>query len=107
VCASLLPHVMAVNVRALRERSPGSEALRCYDEIARILTGNGNARADDGVVWVRELCEALQVPPLAFYGVTPEDFPALIEKASVASSMKGNPINLTPDEMREILTRAL
>jgi len=107
VCASLLPHVMAVNVQALRERSSESEVLRRYDEIARILTGDEKARADDGVVWVRELCEALQVPSLASYGVTPEDFPALIEKASVASSMKGNPIELTPDEMREILTRAL
>jgi len=107
VCASLLPHVMAVNVQALRERSLESEVLRRYDEIARILTGDEKARADDGVVWVRELCEALQVPSLASYGVTPEDFPALIEKASVASSMKGNPIELTPDEMREILTRAL
>ena len=32
---------------------------------------------------------------------------ALIEKGSVSSSMQGNPIRLTPDEMREILARAL
>jgi len=107
VCASLLPHVMAVNVRALQERFPESEALRRYDEIARILTGNERATADDGVAWVQELCDALRIPSLASYGVTPDNFPVLIEKASVASSMKGNPIQLTPDEMREILTRAL
>lgn len=107
VCASLLPHVMAVNVRALQERSPESEALRRYDEIARFLTGNERATADDGVAWVGELCQALQIPSLASYGVTEEDFPALIEKASVSSSMKGNPIKLTPDEMSEILVRAL
>lgn len=107
VCASLLPHAMAVNVRALQERLPGSETLRRYDEIGRILTGNGSAIADDGVVWVQELCRALQIPSLASYGVIPEDLAVLIEKASVASSMQGNPIKLTPDEMREILTRAL
>ena len=107
VCACLLPHVMAVNVRALQQRAPESEALRRYDEIARILTRNERATADDGVVWVRELCQALQVPSLASYGVTEEDFLLLIEKASVSSSMKGNPIVLTTDEMGEILKQAL
>jgi alcohol dehydrogenase class IV len=107
VCACLLPHVMAINVQALQKRSPESEALRRYDEIARILTTNDKATADDGVAWVRELCQALQVPSLAAYGMTEDDFPLLIEKASVASSMKGNPVQLTPNEMREILARAL
>jgi alcohol dehydrogenase class IV len=107
ICGRLLPHVMVVNVRALQERQPGSEALRRYDEVARILTGNPSATADDGVAWVQELCEALWVPPLASYGVTAEDVPLLIEKAAVSSSMKGNPIELTPGEMGEILTRAL
>ena len=36
VCAAFLPHVMAVNARALRTRQPGSAALARYDEIARI-----------------------------------------------------------------------
>ena len=107
VCGRLLPYAMAVNVRALQERLPGSEALRRYDEIACILTGDASATASDGVAWVQELCDALQVPPLASYGITPEDFPVLIEKASVSSSMQGNPIKLAPGEMREILTRAL
>jgi alcohol dehydrogenase class IV len=107
VCARLLPHAMAVNVLALQERSPGSEALRRYDQIARILTGNDKATADDGVAWVQELCQALQVPSLASYGMTPADLTVVIEKASVSSSMRGNPIQLTPDEMREILTQAL
>jgi alcohol dehydrogenase class IV len=107
ICARLLPHAMAVNVRALQERFPGSESLRRYDEIARILTGDDKATADDGVTWVQELCQALQVPSLASYGMTPADFPVLIEKASAASSMQGNPIKLTPDEIREILARAL
>jgi alcohol dehydrogenase class IV len=47
------------------------------------------------------------VPPLSSYGVTEEDFPLLIEKASVSSSMQGNPIKLTREEMGEILVRAM
>ena len=107
ICGRLLPLVVAVNVRALQERDPESKALRRYDQVAQILTGRLDAKADDGVAWVQELGHALQVPPLSSLGVTDADFPALIEKASRASSMKGNPIKLTPDELQEILARAL
>lgn len=107
ICAALLPHVMEINVRALRVRQPNSEALSRYDEVAQILTGNPDATAMDGVVWVQTLCQELQVASLGAFGLTKAEFPALIEKAGRASSMQGNPIKLTPDEMEEILERAL
>jgi alcohol dehydrogenase class IV len=107
VCARLLPHVMEINVRALQERQSGSDALHRYDEVARILTGSDQAKAADSVAWVQELCQALQIPPLASYGMTPADLPTVVEKSAVASSTKANPIQLTLDEMREILTRAM
>jgi alcohol dehydrogenase class IV len=107
VCARLLPYVMEINVRALQARLPQSDALRRYQEVGQILTGNPNATARDGVLWIQELCNALNVPPLANYGMKIEDIPMLVENAAKASSMKGNPIVLTPDEMRDILTQAL
>jgi alcohol dehydrogenase class IV len=107
VCACLLPHVMATNVAALKKRSPSSEVLRRYSDIARILTGDQGAAAEDGVSWVRELCKELNVPPLSTYGFGDADVPALIEKATAASSMKGNPIELSPDELTAILEQSL
>lgn len=107
VCAALLPHVMEVNVRALRERAPESWALRRYDEVGRILTGKEDAGAEEGVAWVRKLCEALRIPPLASYGIGPEHFGTLVERASTSSSMQGNPIKLTQEEMEEVLARAV
>ncbi len=107
ICARLLPHVMEVNLRALEERAPEGDALHRYDEIAQILTGKDEASAMDGVAWVRELCEALHIPPLATYGMRPADWPAVIEKSIVASSMKGNPIQPSADKLGEILARAL
>lgn len=107
VCAVLLPHVMAVNVQALQARQPEHETLQRYDEVARILTGHPHAAAGDGVKWVQELVQALHVPGLSTYGLTTPDFPAVIEKSAVASSMQGNPIKLTTEEMADILTRAL
>jgi alcohol dehydrogenase class IV len=107
VCACLLPHVMATNIAALRDRSPNQKVLHRYDDIAHMLTGNGNAVAEDGVTWVRDLCEVLTVPRLSSFGLCDSDVPELIEKASAASSMKANPVELTADEMREILERAM
>jgi alcohol dehydrogenase class IV len=107
ICAALLPHVMAVNVRVLEEREPDHPVRQRYYIVARILTGSDHATAMDGVAWVQELSQALQVPPLAAYGLAPQDFPMAIKKADVASSMKGNPLKLTEEEMEEILSRAL
>ena len=107
LCARLLPFVMDMNVRALRERAPESEMLYRYTQIARMLTGHPAATASDGIRWVQDLCAALHVPPLAQYGMRNADIPVVVENAAKASSMKGNPIVLTPDEMQTILTQAL
>ena len=107
VCAALLPHGMEINIRALRARAPESESLRRYEEVARLLTGRPNAAPEDGVECVRAICKELRIPPLSSYGVREADVPVLVEKASRASSMKANPIELTANELGEVLTRAL
>jgi alcohol dehydrogenase class IV len=106
VCACLLPHVEEMNVRALRSRSPGSPALKRFEEVARIMTGNPAARADDGIAWLRELCSHMKVPLLREMGIDEGFHPELVSGARRASSMKGNPIVLTDEELSEILHRA-
>jgi alcohol dehydrogenase class IV len=111
VCAALLPHVMDVNVRALRARASENarapELLTRYDHVARLLTGRPHATAPDGVACVAALCQELEIPPLRTYGVAESDLALLVERAAQASSMKGNPIVLTGEELREIISRAL
>ena len=107
VCAALLPHVMAINLRALRQRDPNGPALARYEEVAWWLAGDMKAKADDGLKWVRALVLDLKIPRLGSFGVRPEHFPDLVAKAAKASSMKANPIALTPEEMTEILGLAL
>ncbi|MCX7046489.1 MAG: iron-containing alcohol dehydrogenase [Candidatus Sumerlaeota bacterium] len=107
VCARLLPFVMAANVRALESRVPGAPALIRYREVARLLTGNPQAKAGEGAQWVGRLCGKLRVPPLSNYGMKPDDIPALVAKARAASSMKGNPIALTDEELGRILAQAI
>ena len=107
VVAALLPHVMEINLRALRERQPASDALRRYEVVARLVTGKPAATADDGVEWVRKLVSDLQIPPLRTYGITTDHSVELAGKAQNASSMKANPVVLTNEELVEILARAL
>jgi alcohol dehydrogenase class IV len=107
ICASLLPHVMEANLRALRQREPENAAIHRYYWVARLLTRQSRATADAGVEWVRKLVADLQIPPLRTYKITREHTNDLVEKAAKASSMKANPIVLTPEELAHILESAL
>jgi alcohol dehydrogenase class IV len=107
VCAALLAAVMRVNVRALEARAPDHPALARYHQLGPLLTGRAGATAADAVAWVVDLCRALAVPGLARYGLTPSAIPTLVANARIASSMKGNPIPLTDDELTEIATTSL
>ena len=107
VCARLLPFVMEGNVAALRARSPNSSVLPRFDEVARILTGRPDASAEDGIAWVMGICDELAVPHLSAHGLVEAHFDTLVDKAAAASSMKGNPIQLTRDELLGIVQRAL
>jgi alcohol dehydrogenase class IV len=107
LCAALLPHVMEMNIRALQQRQPASTSLRRYEEVAHLLTSDSSARAEDGIAWVRNLVKDLNIPRLAVYGIQPQHTLEVIEKAAGASSMKANPIVLTPAELTDILQLAL
>lgn len=106
LCACLLPHVIEVNVKALKQRG-SLEFLSRYDDVARLLTGNPDAGATDGIDWIHDLCNALDVGPLLEFGTTKAHFPEMIAGAKRASSMKGNPVELTDEELMEILRKAV
>lgn len=107
ICAALLPHVMAANLKALRQRSASDAAIVRFDQVAQWLTGNAAARADDGVTWVADLVAELKIPPLRSYGVDSSCFPELLQKATNASSMKANPVALSAAELSAVLSAAL
>ena len=106
ICAALLPAVMAANTAALRHQAPDSPVLTRYQEVAGLLTGRPDASIDDGIVWVRRLVERLALPGLEALGLRRADFDAAVAKARRASSMKGNPVTLTPQALEGILEAA-
>ena len=107
-CARLLAPVAEANVRALGERHRGraATALR-YEEVARALTNHANADAFEGVAALHQLVEDLKVPRLGDYGVREADVSSVVAQAQRASSMQGNPVVLTAEELGTVLRAAL
>ena len=77
-----------------------------FDEVARILTGNRNATAIDGALWLEAICNDLNIPKLNKF-MDKSTIKAVAEMASKSSSMKGNPVELSISELQEILDVAM
>lgn len=106
ICARLLPFVMEANIRAAEARGE-TAVFRRYEEVGKILTRDLNADALAGVAWVRELSGQLGIAPLRDAGLTSADCARLVPLAQRASSMQGNPIKLSEEELQGILEAAL
>jgi len=106
LCAALLPHGMAANLAALRDRAPNHPAVERYSTIARLLSGRDNATAEEGIEWTRSLCSELNVPALRAWGISEADLPNVVEKAARASSMQANPLPLTHEELLAVVAAA-
>ncbi len=105
VCAAVLAPAVAVNLRAVRERGSADTLLR-MTELAVLLTGSVDAEPEDVAIWLADLAAALHIPGLASYGLADADTGEVVTAAQRASSMRANPIELTDDEVTEILDRA-
>jgi len=99
--------VIEANVRALRSAPDGQPALDRYTEIAGILTGNPAAAVEDGFAWIRDTVGLLEIPRLAAFGLSLQDVGDVVAKAAASSSMQGNPVVLSDDDLRTILLDAI
>jgi alcohol dehydrogenase class IV len=109
-CAALLVPVIEANVRALRSGRPADPDLAPLDryaEAARLLTGQPAASVEDGLAWIRETLALLAVPGLARFGLGPEHADDVAAKAMTSSSMQGNPVRLSHDELKAVILQAL
>ena len=106
ICAALLPAVVRANMAAMNEREADHPALARLDQIARLLLDDADAEAADALDWIEETSRLFEIPALGAYGVQASAYDEIVEKSSVSSSMKGNPITLTQTELRAILAAA-
>jgi alcohol dehydrogenase class IV len=109
VCAALLSATLTVNLKCVRARggAEGVELLERFREVARLLTSQNDATAEDGIAWIERHTQLLRIPKLSSYGVGPERFGHIIERALRASSMQYNCIRLTPEDLSWVLRSSL
>ena len=103
-CATLLVECCRGNVAALRDRAPEDPALTRYAEAGALMSGT--AGVDALLDWLAETVRVLEVPTIGELGVTPEQYSQICKQAAASSSMKGNPIMLSAEELEEILRRS-
>lgn len=106
ICARLLPIVMRENLKAARD-SKHADLLNRFGELARLLTAESAAQAEDAIDWLDSLVSDLRIARLAEYGLGPQHVDQLVQQARKASSMRGNPVELSPDVLTTILRESL
>jgi alcohol dehydrogenase class IV len=107
ICASLLPNVLATDFSALINRAPKHPVLVRYATVGKLLCGDPSATPAKGIQWIQDFCSHSNIRPLSSFGLAENQFNDIIEKALKSSSMKGNPITLYPDELRNILQMSM
>ncbi len=95
ICARLLPFVTTANLKALKAGRGFAQARSAYQEAEGALGQD-----------LHSFCARFSFPPLSSFGVTGADIPRVV-KGATGGSMKTNPVELTNEELQDILHRAL
>ncbi|MFB9887142.1 iron-containing alcohol dehydrogenase [Balneatrix alpica] len=108
LCAALLAPVMRANINQLRQQSDANSqaGLARYQRVAALLTGQPDARAEQGVEWVEQCCQHWQIPSLTTWGLTPARYAEAVSKGQRASSMKANWQVLEDHVLTQVLVEA-
>jgi len=103
ICARLLPQVIDANVKQLTLYTPSSPALHKYAELASLLQGNATTVPSDIAVPLKRFYATLPLDEIKKTSIDSHHFPAIVASAQNASSMKGNPVQLTDATLHKIL----
>lgn len=106
ICGRLLPASLAANAAALAARAPLHPARARLDEVRGWIGASLGARAADAFAALAAWADARGLPSLEALGVTPQDRADIAEASASSSSMRGNPIPLTADELSALLATA-
>lgn len=106
VCAALLAPVWKANAEIV-QKSADSRLQERFQQAAGLLTGQPKADPQQAEALLRQMTKTLGIPSLRSFGLQEDHLCEMAEKASRASSMKGNPVSLPQEQLIEILREAL
>ena len=102
LCAALLGPVCEANLARGDARLVGR-----FGHVAACLTGIPEATPEDGLHWIEHTRALFQIPGLSDYGLSAADTDVVVSRAARASSMQGNPVELSIDDLAEVFQAAL
>jgi len=104
VCAKLIYEVTKKNISKLSEININSNVLDKYAKIGMLISDNFNLSIKEGLEsllsFLLEIKNGYTFPSFKEYGIKKEEF----EKIASSTSNKNNPVELTKDELIEILS---
>ena len=101
ICGALLGPVLAAN----RAAATGATLAR-VEEVCAVLADVLGCEAASAPLALQDWARGAGLPDLAAMGVTGAIHEEIVAAAQVASSMKGNPVVLSPEALRQILLSA-
>lgn len=109
VCGTLVAEATRININVMTTRDPGNPALGKYANIGRLLSQQhlSDPEAHQALIDTLETwTQQFQLPRLAAYRVTAADIPRIVAN-SRGSSMKTNPVELSDQDISDILIARL
>ncbi len=100
ICAAILPAAMQVNCEAVEGKLEYLWVSQKIEKMSSLFAYGKKVGLD---VKIRDLAKKLNLPGLYDLGVERSNENVIIEKARNSSSMKGNPIPLSDNELAKIL----
>jgi alcohol dehydrogenase class IV len=106
ICGALLGPVLAVNRGAMAARAPDLPAAARLEEICALIAGALGCGAAEAPAALAAWARAAGLPGLMGLGFDPNTAGAVAAASAAASSMKGNPLPLTEDELTAAMITA-
>ena len=103
ICGALFSAVIKKNLAQLTNDN-NEKALQCYQQMTRLI--DDNADTNDLADIVAELSSKIGLQSLGTLGVDSKDYEQIATKAQASSSMKGNPVELSVEQLIEVLELA-
>ncbi len=103
ICGRLLPAALAANGAALAARAPAHPARARLAEVRGWVAAGLGGGPDDAPATLAAWADARGLPRLAAMGVAAADHAAIAADAAASSSMRGNPVALTPGEIAAVM----
>lgn len=106
-CAAVLPHAMRTNCKRLVSDAAGGKRVLALAAAFGLDPATPENAASMLASHVEQLAAHLRIPRLGEFGMRFEDIPGLARQALASSSTRSNPVDLSPEEVEEILRSAI